>query len=115
MTNKHVFSVVLFIFPVGRFEESPQDQPDLGQQLKKHLDIIESISVKIPEFYWGSGEQTLSQWLHPFFPSFFLFRQIFLMKAHRDAHPHKTIKNNEISIKNSYREKMCELQEKKRQ
>lgn len=34
------------------------------------------------------------------------------MKAHRNARPHKTIKNNEICIKKSYREKTCEQDEK---
>ena len=34
------------------------------------------------------------------------------MKAHRDAHPHETIDNNEIGIKKLYAEKMWQLEEK---
>lgn len=35
------------------------------------------------------------------------------MKAHRDAHNHKTIENNEIGLKKLYGAKMWQLEEKK--
>lgn len=111
MTNKHAFLVASFIVSIGGFEESPQEKP-VSQYLKNHLVIIDSVSIKIPGFYWSSGKQPPSQEKHPFFPSFFLFKQMFLMKAHRNACPHKTIKNNEICIKKSYREKTCEQDDK---
>lgn len=73
-----------------------------------HVGIIESIPVQISGFYWGFSKQSPPQESHH---TFFLDEH-FLMKAHRDGHPHKTTGNNEIGIKKLCGEKMWQLEEK---